>query len=237
MMGPNLKTSLLAGGRYSSVWPIGWVCSNHPTVPGLNPKHTIYAFSIFCQILYYIFHLGEKMTKINKNDWRKKFVSTQAQCQFFNLNAFLTWPEPFSLSHVLHEQVNPEKRKITGRDLNCQPHKRGASDLPPIRFFSFKMHFCFDTAETCPRRYRNFNNSKKILCSKIFKLFLVIDQFLSWRFAAAAKFLIYVLSWTQKYEKNNPTFLVSVSIKECVMLPSPSVTRKNHQISIKVAQK
>ena len=35
-------------------------------VLGLNPKHTIHAFSIYSQILYYICHCIEKRMKVNK---------------------------------------------------------------------------------------------------------------------------------------------------------------------------
>ena len=44
----------------------GFVCAFHSAVPGSNPKHAIYAFSIYSSLLYYICPCNEKRTKINK---------------------------------------------------------------------------------------------------------------------------------------------------------------------------
>ena len=42
------------GGRHSSV--SGFVYVYHSAIPGSNPKHTIYTYSIYSQILCYICH-------------------------------------------------------------------------------------------------------------------------------------------------------------------------------------
>ena len=59
---------------------------SHPTVPGSNPKHTIYAFSIN-SLLYYICHCSKKRTKINKTEagfgqYLKNADCKQKECTF-----------------------------------------------------------------------------------------------------------------------------------------------------------
>ena len=68
----QLENKVNVGSRkeHGSSWgtPLfsGFVCAFHPAVPGSNPKHTIYAFSI----LYYICHCIEERKKNTQKEAR-----------------------------------------------------------------------------------------------------------------------------------------------------------------------
>ena len=68
----------------------GFICAYHPAAPGSSPKHTIYAFISYSQIVCFICHV--KRTNIKGRVWpifKKKLDRISYDHKIFNI-----WPFP-----------------------------------------------------------------------------------------------------------------------------------------------